>query len=487
MDTLLQDLRFALRSFRRAPAFPLAAIATLALGIGATTAIFSTLNAVLLKPLPYPQAQDLYNIRTTLTDGRVTTGMLSNGELSRLNAPNLPIVRAAGMQPNDLTLLHDDGTPQHVKIYGVTEGFFELFGLPMTLGGFVHEQFVRPAPPPPPPAAAGQAPGNAPPVPGAPPVVVISYRVWQDLYRGDPAIVGKPIRFAEIATTIAGVAPRDFDTPHGGDFWFSQQLDKDDLNHFFDGFMRLEPGVTLERASAEMASVMAGLSRDFPASDLNRAYVTTSLVAAVVGDLGPILIIVMSATSLLLLLACVNVTNLLLARGAARAREMALRVALGAGRGRITRQLLTESALLSGAGALLGGVVAYVGVRALLTLGASRLPRLDAVTFDGRVLLFALATLVVSGVLVGFAPALRLAGTDVRTLRPIAVHRLPVGPGSREPDLCDPRVRSDDAGRRDRDRRRDHRGGHRDSRMARVTPETVRRAAYGVGSALLRA
>src|SRR5260221_11020006 len=106
--TLLLDLRFALRSFRRAAAFPLAAIAPLALGIGATTAIFSTLNAVLLKPLPYPEAQDLYTIRTTLTDGRVTTGMLSNGEISRLSAPNLSIMRAAGLQPNDLTLLHDD-------------------------------------------------------------------------------------------------------------------------------------------------------------------------------------------------------------------------------------------------------------------------------------------------------------------------------------------------------------------------------------------
>src|SRR5436190_2119559 len=406
MDTLLQDLRFALRSFRRAPAFPLAAIATLALGIGATTAIFSTLNAVLLKPLPYPEPQDLYNIRTTLTDGRVTTGMLSNGNVSRLNAPNLPIVRAAGMQTQDLTLLHDDGTPQRVKVYGVTEGFFELFGLPMTLGGFVHENFVRPAPP---------APG-APPVQGAPPVVVISHRVWQELYHGDPVIVGKPIRFAEVPTRIAGVAPRDFDTPHGGDFWFSQQLDKDDVNHFFDGYMRLKPGVPLERANAEMAAVMAGISRDFPAADMNRAYVTKPLVAAVVGDLGPILIIVMSATSLLLLLACVNVTNLLLARGAARAREMALRVALGAARGRIIRQLLTESALLSAAGGVLGAAVAYIGVRALLALGASRLPRLDAVTFDTRVLLFALATLVISTALVGFAPALRLAGTDVRTL-----------------------------------------------------------------------
>jgi putative ABC transport system permease protein len=395
MDTLFQDLRFALRSFRRAPAFPLAAIATLALGIGATTAIFSTLNAVLLRPLPYPDSQDLYSIRTALTDGRVTTGLLSNGELSRLNAPNLPIARAAGMQVFDLTLMHDDGTPQHVKVNGVSEGFFEVFGLPMTLGGFVHQQFV---PPPP------NAPQNAPQPQGPPPAVVISHRIWQELYHGDPAIVGKPLRFAEAVTTIAGVAPRDFDTPHGGDFWLGQGLPKDDVNHFFDGYMRLKPGVTLERADAEMAAIMAGLSRDFPASDLNRVYVTKPLVTAVVGDLGPILIIVMSATSLLLLLACVNVTNLLLARGAARAREMAVRVALGAARGRIIRQLLTESALLSGAGALLGVAVAYAGVRALLALGASRLPRLDAVAFDTRVLLFAVAALIVLSLITSPSP-----------------------------------------------------------------------------------
>jgi predicted permease len=409
MDMLLQDIRFALRSYRRAPAFPLAAIMTLALGIGATTAIFSTLNAVLLKPLPYPQPEDLYNIRTTLTDGRVTTGMLSNGEISRLNGTTSTIVRAAGMQQADLTLLHQDGAPQHVRIYGVTEGFFELFGLPMTLGGFTHQNFVRPAPPPP----GAQAPAGPPP---APPVVVISYRVWQDLYRSDPGIVGKPIRFAEVATTIAGVAPRDFDTPHGGDFWFSQQLDKDDINHFFDGFMRLNPGATLDRANAEMAAIMKGLERDFPQADLNRAYVTKPLVASVVGDLGPILIIVMSATGLLLLLGCVNVANLLLARGAARAREIAVRVAIGAPRSRIVRQLLTESVLLSTLGALLGLGLAFIGVRALLALGASKLPRLDAVTFDARVLGFSLIVLVVSGLLVGFAPALRLAAADTRTL-----------------------------------------------------------------------
>jgi predicted permease len=180
--------------------------------------------------------------------------------------------------------------------------------------------------------------------------------------------------------------------------------------------MRIKPGADIERVKGEMATVIAGLGRDFPASARNRAYVVKPLVEQIVGDLGPILIIVMSATGLLLLLACVNVTNLLLARGAARAREMAVRVSLGAGRGRIVRQLLTESLVLAAIGSVLGILVAYLGVRGLMALGASKLPRLDEVKFDGPVLLFALGALFVTGVLVGFAPAMRLARTDVRTL-----------------------------------------------------------------------
>ena len=393
MGTFLQDLRFAIRNLRRTPAFPMAAIATLALGIGATTAIFSTVNAVLLRPLPYPNPENLYALRTTLTDGRVTTGMLSPVEIIRLNDPNLSIARAAGLQAIDATLLRDDGTPVRTRVYAVSDGFFELFGLPMTLGG------------------AGQVPAQ-----NTPPTVVISHRIWTSLYNSDPAVVGKPIRFAEIATTIAGVAPPDFDTPHNADFWFQNQLDPQGVNHSFEAFMRLKPGTSIERARAEMAGVMATVARDFPASAISRVYVVRSLVESIVGDLGPILIVVLSATALLLVLACVNVTNLLLARGAARAREMAVRVALGAGRGRIVRQLLTESALLATAGAVVGLLVAYFGVRLLLVIGAATLPRLDAVPFDGRVLMFALTALIVSGILVGFAPALRLAATDVKTL-----------------------------------------------------------------------
>src|SRR6476660_7893189 len=136
METLLQDVRVTLRAFRRAPGFPLTAIATLALGIGATTAIFTALSAVLLKPLPYPNPDNLYSLRTTLTDGRVTTGLLSPVEIIRLNDPNLSIVKAAGLSGNDVTLLRSDGTPLKTKAYAVTEGFFDVFGLPMTLGGF---------------------------------------------------------------------------------------------------------------------------------------------------------------------------------------------------------------------------------------------------------------------------------------------------------------------------------------------------------------
>jgi predicted permease len=406
METVLQDVRVALRSFRRSPGSPLTAIATLALGIGATTAIFTTLSAVLLKPLPYPNAQDLFSVRTALTDGRITTGMLSGAEIFRLNDPKLSVERAAGLQPADFTLLAADGTPSHVQAFAVSEGFFELFGLPMTVGGFAHDDFTPFQPPS----------ANAPPQPGPLPRLVISTRVWKQLYNGDRAVVGKPIHFAEFNSTIAGVAPADFDVPHGADFWLAQRTPPTDINHGQEAFARLRHGSTIERAKSEMSTVMQGLSKDFPAADKNRVYVTRPLVDSIVGDLGPILIIVMSATALLLLLACVNVANLLLARGAARAREMAVRAALGAGWGRLVRQLLTESLLLAIAGTIAGVAVGAVGLRALLAFGASRLPRLDAVSFNADVLLFSLAVLVVTGAIIGLAPAVRLLRSDMKTL-----------------------------------------------------------------------
>src|SRR6516164_7679644 len=359
MDQVLQDLRYAIRKLASAPAFSVTAVLTLAIGIGATTAIFSTVNATLLRPLPFAHPEELIALRTRYADGRVTTGLVAPAELARLTgAPS--IVRSVGMSsaPFDVTLLRENAQPVHTTIFGVGEGFFDLFGLPMTLGsGFGHDQHVP----------TGQRQG-----PGPPPLAVLSHRVWTELFGSDPQIVGKVVRFAELTATVTGVAARDLDVPRGADFWTNLRPDPQDVGH--------------------------------------------ALVASVVGDLRSILLIVFTATTLLLLLACVNVTNLLLGRGAARAREVAVRSALGANRGRIIRQLLTESFVVTVLGAIGGLWLAYAGVRALQTLGASKLPRLESVPFDAHVLGFAALVLVLSGLMLGVAPAIRLARTDIKTL-----------------------------------------------------------------------
>src|SRR3954466_13242372 len=226
METVLQDVRVALRAFRRSPGFAVTAIATLALGIGATTAIFTALSAVLLKPLPYPEPDNLYSLRTALTDGRVTTGLLSGAEIFRLNNPKLSIERAAGYANGDLTLLADDGTPSHVQANFVTHGFFEVFGLPMTRGGFSEADFALPPQPQP----------NAPPTPRPPPSVVISTRLWKQIYNSDPNVLGKPIHVAEFPGSIVGVAPRGFNVPHNGDVWIANPTPADDPNHGNEAF-----------------------------------------------------------------------------------------------------------------------------------------------------------------------------------------------------------------------------------------------------------
>ena len=394
---MLQDLTFALRTLRRDPGYAATAILTLAVGIGATAAIFSTVNAALLRPLPYPGAGDLYAVYTPATDGRFTTGRCSGVELTRLNSPNVSIIRAAGSSRFDTTVLRDDGTAVASVGYGVTEGFFDIFNLPM---------------------AAGRPFTNAEHAQGAPPVVVLSHRIWRDLYGGDPAAVGKTFRVTNgpPALTIVGVASRDLDVPHNADFWLNFGIGPQSTGHGFDGYLRVKPGVRLERLESEMAAAMAGIANDYGNLGKNRRYVIRPLVTAMVGDLRSTLIIVLGAAALLLLLACVNVMNLMLARGAVRSREIAVRVALGAGRGRIMRQLMTESFVVAAAGTLAGIAFAFGGVRALLALGASQLPRLDTVPFDTRMLVFLVVVLIVTAVLVGLAPALRFARTSLRTL-----------------------------------------------------------------------
>ena len=399
-ESAAQDLRYAMRGLIGSPSFTAVALTTLALGIAATTAIFSTVNATLLRPLPYPRSHDLVDIRTRLVDGRVTTGLVSPAELELLKKMPAHVERASGFfNPFEASLMRDDGTPVSVMLAGTAEGFFDVLGLPMTAGrGFTREELTP----------AGR---------DAPFLLVISHPAWVRLFGSDPAMVGKAIRFAElpVSITVVGIASPLADVPHNVDFWFNARNSPTDVPHVINGIARLKPGATLDQLFADGNAAMRQLGQTVPSAD-GREWVMKPLVTAIVGDLGPVLVIALGATGLLLLLACVNVTNLLLARGVGRTREMALRTALGAGQGRIIRQLLTESMVLAAGGAVLGFGLALLAVRLLLVLGGSTLPRLESVAIDTSVMLFGLAVLTISGLIMGVMPAWRLSRADVRTL-----------------------------------------------------------------------
>lgn len=399
----LLDLRYAVRSLRRSPGFAAVAVLTLAIGVGATTALFSTVNATLLRPLPYADPEQLVNVRSRLSNGQLTTGLLSALNLGLFKDSSLPVESAAGLSPSpqELTMVSDGGAPANLLATGVTDGFFDVLGLPLAVGpGFTQADHAM------------LRADAAPPVAG-----VLSHRIWITVFGRDPAVVGKIVRVVEIpmGIRVAGVAPPQLDWPHGTDAWLAMRINPRDFGHGLDAVLRVRPGTRIDTLRERADVLLAEQARTSP-TDVNRLFVMRPLTTAIVGDLGPMLLIVFGAATLLLLLSCVNVMNLLLARGAARMRELAIRSALGAGRAQLVRQMLTESVVLAAAGTAAGLGPAYVGVRLLLAFGASTLPRLDSVPFDINVLLFAGGVLVFSTLVMGLAPAWRLAGVDVRAL-----------------------------------------------------------------------
>lgn len=400
LDGLIQDVRYSGRTLWRSPAFTLAAIGTLAIGIGATTAIFSTVNATLLRPLPYPAAEQLIDVHTRYVDGRITTGLVATSEIATLRRLS-GVVGAAGVNASvlDRTWIGDDGTLTAVAIRPVTSGFFEVLGLPMAIGRTFTEDEHR------------EGPGVSTSA------MVVSHRMWVQRFGRDPNLVGKSVRIGEYPAplVVIGVAAPEFDYPAGTDFWVNARYDDLNGSHVFNAILRLRPSVTMSQLLSAGNLAMADLGQTVPQA-IGREFLFQSLLSSLVGDLRPILLIVLGATGLLLLLACVNVTNLSLARGATQRHEIAMRTALGAGRGRVIRQLMTQSMVLSTAGTVIGLAVGVAAVRLLLTLGASGLPRLETVPFDWRVVLFSLVVLVVSGLGIGVVPALRQSDTDLKSV-----------------------------------------------------------------------
>jgi putative ABC transport system permease protein len=395
MSDLWRDLRFAVRSLAKNPSFSLIAIVTLSLGIGATTSIFSVVNAVVIQPLPYPQADELVHVGTAMTDGRATGGGLSPFALVRLREQSSNYEDFAGAFRFEVAIQDPAARPLKTEAYVVTEGFFDIFGAPMALGrGFTPEEHLQNT-------DAG--------------FLVLSHRLWANAYGADPSIVGSTIAAGRGSYTIVGVAGPDFDYPAGADLWVAFAPPEDITAVFLDGVARLADGSSLQQGRTELAMLATRYAEE-STSFRARTIVATDLKEWVVGDSSQTLLILLAAAVTLLLIACANVTTLLLSRGAARTREIALRAALGAGRWRLAQQLVTEALTLAAAGAVAALLLTVASLQLLSRVGPGELPRLSEVGIDSTVLAFTLGVTAATGVLFGLMPAVRLVSTDIRSL-----------------------------------------------------------------------
>jgi putative ABC transport system permease protein len=388
---MLSDFRLAWRTLARRPWFTCVVVITVAIGIGASTAIFSVVNAVLIRDLPYADAERIYVMRAIGPDG--LPGNVSRREFAPIyEREDHPTVEAAAIVWSQETQIAGaDQIPHPTVRYGVTDQFFDVFGTRMALGrGFEPED----------------RPGR----------IVISYPIWRDVFGADPNIIGKPVSAEGMALEVVGVTPADFEFPQNPGFWYLMRIDESRDNvRVYRGFMRLRPNRSEEQIRTDVARLARELGPD-PVTGRQPVLVADSFLEYVVGNLKGTVLILFGATAVLLLVACINIAHLLLSRAAVRAREVALREAIGANRYRIVRQLLAETLVLVGIGATLGLGLAALSVGTLRSILPAGQPRLEAMPIDGTVLLFAGAAALVTTVLSGFAPAWRLARNDLRSL-----------------------------------------------------------------------
>jgi putative ABC transport system permease protein len=397
MDSLIKDLRYGLRSLLKRPGFTAIALLALALGIGANTAIFSLVNAVVLKPLPFPEPDRLVWVWGNISTG-ANRASVSPLDYVDYRAQNNTFEHFAAMygMPMPVTLT-GSGEPERVQASVVTGDFFQAFGVAPILGhGFTREN-----------EKSGQEQ-----------VAVLSHAFWQNRFAGDPGIINKTISLDGKAYTVVGVMPRDLVLPQPGDLWVPLTFDsspdmKQRKAHFLRPIGRLKPGVSLAQAQADTDLIAKRLEQQFPDSNTGWNLRLVSLREQLVGSSRTPLFILFGAVGFVLLIACANVANLLLVRAATRQKEVALRTALGASRLRIMRQMITESLLLSIIGGALGALLATWGVQLLVKLSENSIPPTANVKIDMTVLGFTLLISVATGLLFGLAPALRTAKVDL--------------------------------------------------------------------------
>ena len=401
-DELRQDLSYAVRALRAARGFAVVTLLTLAVGIGANTAIFSVVRGVLLQPLPFANADQLDRIRSKSTTADEAASPLSEPDFLDVRAASRSYVSMAGyfyMEGNSGKDLTGAGTPEYLQSAMVTDRFFETLGTPAWLGRWISQE---------------ESDGKVP-------VVVLSHGLWQRRFGADRGIVGRAITLGGVPHTVVGVMPPQFTYPADRmDVWIPlSTVPPDDIGRarfarFLAVIGRRAPAVSPEQAKDELAAIARRLAAQYPENADWKSFEVQSLRESLLGEVQRPLLVLLGAVAFLLLMTCANVAGLLLARASTRERELAVRAALGAGRGRIVRQLLTESLVLALAGGVLGVLLALAGVKVLVQLAAAELPRLDEVRVDGTVLLFSLVASLLAGLIFGLTPALRAARTDLR-------------------------------------------------------------------------
>jgi len=391
MEGLAWDLRRAVRGLIRRPAFTLVTVATLGLGIGATTAIFSAVHTVLLRPLPYADADRLVTVFQT----DVTTGERSDG----VSAANIRDLDEAARRLSPVSVaepwsldLQVEGRAQSLTTWAVSEGFFEAIGVQAALGRtFLPEEYQE----------------------GAASVVLMSHGTWASRFGSDPGIVGMVLSLDQTPTTVVGVLPPEYRFPDAAELWMPRPTQPSDAQSraadFMVGVARLTRGASLDQAQAEADRIAASLAEAYPDTNLKVGFRLVPLREHLFGDVRTPLLVIMAAAGFVLLIACANVAGLMLARGAQREREYALRGALGAGTGRLVAHVTAESVILAAVGCAVGVALTYGGVRVIPALGPDHLPRIGELRVDGTVLAFTGLAAALSAVLSGFAPSVRLS------------------------------------------------------------------------------